>query len=122
MDINLGVAAQTPQFAKKIRRIRSSFEPFFDAFSQVSLVNPIHDAILIGVTDAKPKEYFEEIFNRDGYFQILAGMPGDGTDQKLKEILFEIIKQSIKACPFSRPDKEGFLALMAEWESKLLKA
>ncbi|WP_157632221.1 hypothetical protein [Variovorax sp. CF313] len=119
MKINLGVAAQTPQFSKKMRRIRPAFELLFDDFSNIKLTNPIYDSILIGVTDSQSVDYFEEIKNREGYFQILAGMSGDFSDEKAKELIFEIVKKSIQACPFSRPDKELLMRFLDEWKLKL---
>ena len=113
MNIFLSVAAQDPHFSKMVRRIRPNFEPFFQAFSTVELVNPIHEAILIGLTDAKPSGYLEVIPNRDGFFQVIVGMTFPLSDIESKASLVSILEQVIQACPFSKPDKDRFQKLLS---------
>jgi hypothetical protein len=120
MKISLNVAAQNRLFSKSVRRIRSSFDPLIDAFSQLEISNPIHEAILIGLTDAKAADHFEVIQNRDGYFQILAGMRSDAEDDELKVLLFNIIERAVQLCPFSTPDKNKFIYLLHEWKPKII--
>ena len=121
MKISLSFAAKNPQFLKKIRRIRSDFEDFFDDFSLVDLTNPIHEAILIGVTDSRGDDFFEIIKNRDGYFQTLAGLDGFDDDAVLRKKLFLIVSKSILACPFSNPDRGKFHILLKKWEGEIMK-
>lgn len=115
MKISVSVAAQNRHFAKIFRRIRPDFDSLFEDFSKVKMVNSIHEAILIGLTDAKADDYFEIIPNRDGFFQILAGIKGDTNEDELKKALFLIISNSVSACPFSKPDREQFSALLGNW-------
>lgn len=116
MKISLSVAAQDRQFAKAVRRVRPDFVPLFDAFSKVKMVDPIHEAILIGLTDSKPNGYFKEIPNQDGYFQVLAGVTAKTTDHDLKVAIFDLITRAVQLCPFSKADKEEFTKFLAEWE------
>lgn len=69
MKILLSVGAENRHFAKNIRLVRPSFDSLFLAFSLVKMVDPIHDAILIGVTDAKSDGYFEIIPNKEVFFK-----------------------------------------------------
>lgn len=115
MKLSLSVAAQNPRFAKSIRRVRPAFDSFVDAFSRVEMDNPIHEALLIGLTDAKSEEYFEIIPNNDGFFQILSGIKKDAIEQELEAAIFNVIRRAVSVCPFSLPDKEKFATLLSSW-------
>lgn len=120
MKISLSVAAQDRLFSKAVRRIRPSFDPLFEAFSQVEMTDPIHEAILIGLTDAVPAGHFEVIPNRDGFFQVLAGVKGSVVDDELKLALFNIVERAVQTCPFSKPDKERFTDFLKDWRPKVI--
>jgi len=91
MKISLSIAAQDRLFSKAIRRVRPNFDELFDAFCQVEITNPIHEAILIGLTDSE-----------------------------LKAELFNIIEQAVQSCPFTNSDKKRFTDLLQEWKPKLI--
>jgi len=115
MELLVSVAAQNRHFAKKFRCVRPAFDSLFENFCGVKMVNPLHEAILIGLTDSKPEDYFEVVPNREGFFQVLAGVKGDVVEDELKKALFSIISRSVSAFPFSQPDREQFSALLSEW-------
>lgn len=115
MRISISIAARDRQFSKNFRKIRPSFDIFFSEFAAVQLVNPIHEAILIGITDSESEEYFKTIPNKDGYFQILAGVKNTNELEDLKGKVLKIIQKAILACPFSSPDKEQFSILVDKW-------
>jgi hypothetical protein len=120
MKISLSIAAQDRLFSKAIRRVRPNFDVLFDAFYQVEITNPIYEAILIGLTDSEPAGYFEVIQNRDGFFQVLAGLKNDLDQSELKAELFNIIEQAVQSCPFTNSDKKRFTDLLQEWKPKLI--
>lgn len=115
MRLSISVAAQNPAFSKQVRRVRPFFDPLIEQFSAVQLVNPIHEAVLLGITDSKSPDFFEEVPNRDGFFQILAGVALVPDDAEFKARLFGVIRKAVDACPFSAPDKKQFLNLLDGW-------
>jgi hypothetical protein len=120
MNISMSVLAQHRQFGKNVRAIRADFDAFFHEFAQIIMVNPIHDAILIGLIDARPADYFEIVPNRDGFFQTIGGIDPAETGHRLKVAIFKIIAKSIEACPFSNPDRAQFSKLIAKWQYSAL--
>ena len=56
-----------------------------DAFEAVVMTDPIHEAILVGVTDDQPWDFFDEVENNDGFFQVLAGVELTGSDDELTQ-------------------------------------
>ena len=119
MNISLSVLAQDKQFGKNVRRVRTDFDAFLDEFGRVILIDPIHDTILVGLVDVKPERYFEIIPNRDGFFQTMGGVDPAKAGRPLKEVIFAIIARSVEACPFSNPDREQFMQLIAKWQHRL---
>jgi len=77
--------------------------------------HPIHDAILIAITDSKPRGFFEEVKNRDGFFQVLAGVDESVSQEALEREIFAIIERAVRQCPFSEPDRERFLRIIMQW-------
>lgn len=100
--------ARDRMFMKAMRRVREKLRPLFEAFEQVEMVNPIHQAILVGITDEKGNEFFEEVENDDGFFQVLAGCSTTAKDESLVQSVFEILLRAARACPFSVPDRAQF--------------
>jgi hypothetical protein len=88
-------------------------------FSTTDLVNPIHQAILVGITDDKGPEFFEEVPNREGFFQILAGVHLKRSDEELVKDVFDALRRAAMACPFSKPDHETIERVFEESEAKL---
>jgi hypothetical protein len=91
-----------------------------EAFARTELVTPIHQAILVGVTDDKGPEFFEEVPNSDGYFQVLAGVHMPDSDSILTKEVFDILRRAARACPFSKPDHQTIQAVFEATESSVL--
>lgn len=106
MELRFSVLARDRRFAKAMRRIRPRFAQLFEAFANTELANPIHEAILVGITDDQKPPFFEEVPNRDGFFQVLAGCDMKGSDEELTKEVFEILRRAATACPFSEVDHE----------------
>lgn len=104
MRINLGVAARNRGFAKAMRRVRPQLEPLLKAFSEFQLLDPIHDAILVGVTDEMQPGAFKRIETDDEYFQVTAGCAPDLSDSALLQCVYDILLRAVRECPFSKPD------------------
>lgn len=115
MQLYLSVLARNRSFSKAMRRVRKKLQPLLDGFEATALEHPIYEAILVGITDDKGHEVFEEVKNDDGYFQVLAGCCGCGTDEQLAEDLFDILLRAVRQCPFARPDHEKFESLFARF-------
>lgn len=111
MQLRFSVLARNRAFSKAMRRVRTKLQPLMDAFESVELEHPIHEAILVGITDDQPSEFFEEVENNDGFFQVLAGCSLRGGDDELAEDVFEIMRRATRVCPFATPDHETFQAL-----------
>ena len=96
-----------------MRRLLPDFDRLKVEFSMIEMVDPIHEAVLIGMGDEQPADSFEIVSNRDGFFQVLAGVAWPATDEKLKTSMEAIIWKAVHSCPFSQPDKRQFSALLA---------
>ncbi|MCE9546490.1 MAG: hypothetical protein K8T25_13370 [Planctomycetia bacterium] len=75
------------------------------AIEMTALVNPIHSAILVGITDEKTPQFFEDVPNDDGGFQIIAGCTSTESDAQLADDVFNILHRAAMACPFSNADR-----------------
>ncbi len=106
MKIRFGVLARERAFAKAMRRIRPRLQSLTEPISHIVLTNPIHEAILVGITDDKAGDFFEEVPNSDGYFQVLAGCELKSSDEELIAEVFTILHRAATACPFSSVDRE----------------
>ena len=111
MQLRFSVLARDRSFSKAMRRVRVQLQPLMDVFEGVELDHPIHEAILVGITDDQGPEFFEEVENNDGFFQVLAGCSLQSTDEALAEVVFDILHRATMACPFVTPDHEKFEAL-----------
>lgn len=120
MDLNIGYAARSRAFSKAMARIMPRFDPLVKAIAQTELVNPIHQAILVGVTDDKGPEFFEEVPNSDGFFQVLAGVQMPASDSILTKEVFGILRRATLACPFSKPDHQTMQMVFDTTESSVL--
>lgn len=108
MQLSFSVATRSRAFAKAMRRVRSKLQPLLDAFEATALEHPIHQAILVGITDEKGQDFFEEVKNDEGFFQVIVGCCERVTEKQLAEDVFEILLRAVRLCPFSRPDHEKF--------------
>lgn len=111
MQLRFSVMARDRKFSKAMRRVRERLQPLLNEFELVEMTDPIHEAILIGITDDQPSGFFEEVPNNDGFFQIMAGVEFSGSEVELNESVFEILRKAAMACPFSRPDRAAFDSL-----------
>jgi hypothetical protein len=103
-----------------MQRVRGRFQPLLDAFGATKLQHPIHEAILVGITDDKSSEFFEEVPNRDGFFQVLAGCDWRGDDSKLIEQVFSILERAVRSCPFSNPDHATLIELFERLKPRIV--
>ncbi len=122
MKLNLGVAARDRNFLRAMRRIRPQFDSLAKAFSEVELVHSIHKAILVGITDEHGADFFQEVPNGDGYFQVLAGCEMKTSDAELAECVFGILRRAAKACPFAKIDDEAVQKVFDAFAPKLFEA
>lgn len=121
MQLRLSVLARNRTFAKAMRRVRIKLQPLIDAFEDIVLEHPIHEAILVGITDGQPAEFFEQVENNDGFFQVLAGCSVSSDDDELAENLFAILRKAMRACPFATPDYQAFEALFERLRPRVLR-
>src|SRR5262245_11149979 len=110
MLLSLSVCASDRRFSKAMRRIGPRLDALKKEFAATVMENPIHEAILVGVTDNRPFGSFEEVPNDDGFFQVIAGCNLD-SDQEMAKQLFQILLTAVERCPFSDPDRQAFDAL-----------
>ncbi|QDV16060.1 hypothetical protein Pan153_06810 [Gimesia panareensis] len=111
MQLSFSTIARHRTFSRAMDRIDTRFQPLLDAFQTVKLEYPVHEAILVGITDDKPPQFFEEIETSDGFFQVFAGCSLRGGDQELVADVFEILRNATRLCPFAAPDHETLEAL-----------
>lgn len=120
MKLLFSVAARKRPFSKAMQRIDKRLAQLCDAFQTVELDYPIHEAILILITDDKEQTFFEEVKNSDGYFQVIAGCSLRNTDDELTEDVFKILLRAVRLCPFATPDHDKFEALFERFRSSLI--
>jgi len=119
MNVSLSVASRDRRFSKAMQRVRKEFDSFFREFATLKLNNPIHEALLIGVTDDMSHGVIQVVPNKEGYYQVLVGCAAPMTDAELKEWLYHVLERVFAQCPFSESDKAIALALLAQWRNKL---
>ena len=120
MKLSWSTCARNRAWSKAIRRIRPAFDSLETAFAAVELRHPIHEAILVGITDEHGKDYYQEVPNADGYFQALVGFDptiglGAENDRRLEIALFEQLSRVILACPFATTDRESVTTAIQSW-------
>lgn len=99
-----------------MRRVRPGIDARIAGFDRLVLRNPIHDAILLGITDDRPDEYWD-VVTTGGFFQILSGfddsIPLDGgSDTQLHAAIWRKLVRAVSECPFTIKDAEmlrGFI-------------
>jgi hypothetical protein len=121
MQLRLSVLARNRAFSKAMRRVRVRLQPLLDAFEDTQLEHPIHEAILVEITDDSEAEFFKELENGDGFYQVLAGCGQYHSDDQLTEVVFEILQRAVRLCPFAAPDDQKFEALFVKLRSSVLK-
>ena len=121
MQLRFSVAARNRTFSKAMRQVRLKIQPLIDAFENISFEHPIHEAILVGITDDKQAGFFEEVKNNDGYFQVMAGCGEHCADNQLTEEVFEILHRAVLLCPFARVDHQRVEDLFSEFRPSLLR-
>ncbi len=99
-----------------MRRVRPSIDARIAGFDQLVLRNPIHDTILLGITDDRPDESWD-VVTKDGFLQILSGfddsIPLDGgSDQQLHAAIWRKLVRAVSECPFTSEDAEMFCEFM----------
>ena len=120
MKLGLSVASDSRQFSRMMRRIRPRIQSLIDAFDAVDLCNPIHDVLLVGVTNSLPPDRCDVVPNNDSFFQLQAGWPTDcdlspdGDDANV-ELLVSILRRAAAECPFSEPDAATIRSLFDDW-------
>jgi hypothetical protein len=120
MKLSWSTCARSRAWSKAIRRVRPRFDSLETAFAAVGLRNPIHEVILVGITDERGEDYFEEVPNSDGYFQVLVGFNASinlavENDRQLEVAVFRQLSRAILACPFARQDQESIKAAIGAW-------
>lgn len=116
MQLSLSIAASDRAFSRRMRKVSARFLDLEAAFASIELRDPIHEALLVGITNDKAPSYFAEIPNRDGVFQILAGCDAGLAEDDLQRHVFEVLRKAMRACPFSKPDHDALEALFAQFE------
>ncbi|MDD0841271.1 hypothetical protein [Pseudomonas sp. Gutcm_11s] len=125
MRLSLSVAARSRAFAKAMRRIRPKFASLFTEFEGMQLANPIHEAILLGISDELDGDEIQITPNSEGFFQVICGFdsktPFDPENYQILELtLFRIIRSAVETCPFTEPDKRMMLGLINTWAAREL--
>jgi len=122
MDLQFSVAARNRQFSKAMRRIDAKFQPLIDAFKAVAVEYPIHEAILVLITDDKAPDFLEEVQNNNGFFQVVAGCSLRGSDDELTQDVFDILECAVRMCPFATPDHQAFSSLFERLRPTVLSS
>jgi hypothetical protein len=89
---------------KAMRRVRGELAPLLDGFAEAELVHAPFEAILVDITDDKGPEFFEEIPNSDGFFQVVVGCSMNSSDAELRANVVDILHRAVSACPLSPTD------------------
>jgi hypothetical protein len=124
MKLMLSIAAENRHFGKAMRRVLPIFEPFKASFERQPMVSPIHEAILVGLTDSLPAGSIQEVPDRGGFFQVLYGLGPwanrPGNDKELQLAIIDALQKTIQACPFVPVDRVAFMNLVEDWARREL--
>jgi hypothetical protein len=104
-----------------MHRVDPLMQPLLAALETVRLEHPLHETILVGITDDRPPQFFEEIENKDGLFQVLAGCSLRGGDDELVADVFEILRNTIRFCPFSSQDHQAFETIFRRLQPAIIQ-
>jgi hypothetical protein len=115
MQIRFSVLARGRPFAKAMRRIRPSFQPLLSAIEELKVDGPHPDAILVGFTDDRGADFFEEVRNSEGFFQVLAGIDCPETDGELAYIVLRNLQRAAQACPLLEKDHAAIAKVFADF-------
>jgi len=124
MNLVLSIASETRPRAKALRRVLPIFRSLEQQFSAITLQHPIHHALLVGIVE-RPPDYFDEVPNRNGEFQVHTGYdlsvaPLPENDTRLSRDLFQRIRAAVLACPFSTPDRDAVQQFLDHWAQQAL--
>jgi len=120
MHLSISIAARDRAFSKAMRRVRPKREPFCLAFDSIVLVNPIHESLLLGVSDELAESTVQVVPNKDGFFQVLCGFDTGvsldaSNDSELARMLIEKVAGAVALCPLSAPDRLQFEGMLDRW-------
>jgi hypothetical protein len=104
MELRFSVLARDSRFGKAMRRIRPRFAALTQSFAKIDFESAVHKAVLVGLTDDKGMDFFREVPNSDGFFQILAGCEFVESDSDLTKQVFASLRRAAMACPLSADD------------------
>ena len=105
MELSFSVLARDRQFAKVMRRVRPKLTPILAEFAKADLSSATHEAILVGITDDQGPEFFKEVPNKDGYFQVLVGCKLEQDDARQLQHVLGILHRATTAYAFSDSDR-----------------
>jgi hypothetical protein len=91
-----------------------------DAFQLIELQHPSYRSILVGITDDKGPELFEEVPNEDEVFQVLAGCSRWESDEDLAREVLEILRRAVRACPLTTDAHTTYEALFDQFEPAII--
>ena len=125
MKLVLGVAAENRNFGKVARRAVRVFDSLKAAFEQQTLTSPIHETLVVGLTDGMPANSIREIPNSEGVFQVMCGLgswTGQQEDLTLERKMFGAVKRAIESAPFTAVDRAALTSLAMVWVERELAA
>lgn len=121
MHLNYSTIARNRAFSRAMHRVDPLLQPLLAALEAVRLEHPLHETILVGITDDRPPQFFEEIENKDGLFQVLAGCSLRGGDEELVADVFEILRNAVRFCPFASQDHQAFEAIFIRLRPSIVR-
>ncbi len=124
MNLLLSTASETRPRSKALRRVLPLFRSLEQQFPAIPLQDPIHHALLVVIVE-RPPDYFDEVPNHNGKFQVHTGYdlsfaPSPDNDLRLSRDLFQRIRAAVLACPFSTPDRDAVQQFLYHWAQQNL--
>ena len=118
MDISMSIGTSNRFFGKAIRRIYPRINLFMEKFKEAVPSSQTCSAILVAITDDKSADFFQEMPNVDGYFQVMFGCPYPSDDSDLANEVLDRLQKAIAICPMSPAEREMAIRFIQRWESK----
>ena len=113
MNLLVSFVTDNDKFIKTMDEVCFMFEPFFDEFNNVEMLNPIHKEFSVIITDTKNFGFIEEMPDINGVFRVLAGIGSELDMLVLYDRFAFVINRAIEICSFSDNDRAIFAKLLS---------
>jgi hypothetical protein len=122
MDFLVTFMTADRAFSKAGSRLAAKLKELEESLSTVTLSSGAIDDVIVMLVD-QPPEYFREIKNKDGVYQVEIGSPAvvsyrPADDEKLLLNIIGQVRTALAHAPISDTDRDELLSQMSAWEEQ----